>query len=272
MSSLIEGWFQLTNGHPFVDDSPDTTTSPRKTKSYLSIYDSCATLGPISSGVFAQCELRLFPGTQVLEGKVVHAHGRFSVITMANEDEPHRLQVEVHRFVVTNIDPASDDTPGELHTSVTLSGRVVSAADATDNGADKFFTLEVSDYIRDRIQTFNIWFAPFLFLFRYFLIGLHRCRLNRTTSRRWEKTTVPTHGTTVLVSGYIDGENVGVLRVEIETMQFITPARGGEGVGFPRTPGKTRFGIPVGFVFIDILISCFANDTLIGLEDRETLP
>jgi hypothetical protein len=54
---------------------------------------------------------------------------------------------------------------------------------------------------------------------------------------------------TVLISGYLDGENAGAaLLVEVETMQFITPTRGGEGVGPSRTPGKTRFGIPIGSV------------------------
>ena len=74
-----------------------------------------------------------------------------------------------------------------------------------------------------------------------------------TTSKRWEKTTVPTNGTTVMVSGYIGGENLGALQVEVETMQFITPARGNEGAGLPRTPGRTRFGIPMGFVFLMLL-------------------
>lgn len=161
MSSLIEGWFQLTNGRPFVDNSTDTASSPRKTKSYLSTYDSCATLGPISSEVFVQCELRLFPGNHVLEDKIIHAHGRFSIIYTADEDQPHHLQIEVHRFVVMNMDPSDEDTPDDLYTSVTLSGRVVSAADVTDDTADKFFMLEISEYIRDRNQTFNIRFGIF---------------------------------------------------------------------------------------------------------------
>ena len=156
MSALIEGWFQLANGCPFVDDLPGTAASTWKGKSYLSVYNSCAALGPISSEVFAKCELRLFPGNQVLEDKVVHVHGRFSVVATADGDDPFCLQVEVHRFAIMNMDPTSDDTPGDLHTSVTLSGRVVSTADATDNAADRFFTLEVSEYIRDHIQAFNI--------------------------------------------------------------------------------------------------------------------
>ena len=164
MSLLIEGWFQLMNGHPFVDDLPDATTTPRKTRSYLSIYDSCATLGPISSEDFVQCELRLFPGNNLLDDKVVHVHGQFSIIASADEDQPHKLQIEVHRFVITNMNPTDEATPDDLYTSVTLSGRVVSTTDAIDNGADRFFMLEVSEYIRDHIQLFNIRFVWFVSL------------------------------------------------------------------------------------------------------------
>ena len=56
-----------------------------------------------------------------------------------------------------------------------------------------------------------------------------------------------------MVSGYIGGENVGALQVEVETMQFITPACGNEGAGLPRTPSRTRFDIPMGFVFLMLL-------------------
>jgi hypothetical protein len=243
MTSLIEGLFQPENCRPFLDAS-----SPRKSKSYLSVYDSCAALSSISTGVFVECELRLFPAGQMIEGKVVKVHGRFSVITAADEDEP-RLQVEVHRFVVMNaMDPTSEDIPDDLCTSVTLSGRVVSLTGATGNVGDKFFTLEVSEYVRDRTQTFNIRFATSPLPLRNFLTNSCRCRLNRTTSKRWENATGPALGSTVVISGYLDGETVGALRVEVETMQFITPSRGGEGVGLPPTPGRTRFGIPKGFV------------------------
>jgi len=131
------------------------------------------------------------------------------------------------------IDPSSEDTPEGLRTSVTLSGWVVSTADASGSAADKFFTLEVSDYIQDHIQTFNIRFVTFPSLLGHFLTGLCRCQLNRTTSKRWENTTIPIQGTTVLVSGYLEGEDAGVLLVEVETMQFITPTCSGEGVGSP---------------------------------------
>lgn len=98
------------------------------------------------------------------------------------------------------------------------------------------------------------------------LIVFFSCKLNRTTSKRWEKTTVPTHGSTVLVSGYVyaklQDKCVEDIRVEVETMKFITPTRGSEVAAFPRTPGKTKFGIPIGFVFIDAVIFSFANLTL----------
>jgi len=219
---VLGSWIltQLANGRPFVGDLPDTTTSsPRKNKSYLSIYDSCAILSSISSEVFVECELQLFPGNHILEEKVVYAHGQFSVITATNEDKPC-LQIEIHWFVVMDmIDPLSEDTPEGLRTSVTLSGQVMSTADTSGSAADKFFMLEVSDYIRDHIQTFNIRFVKFPSLLGQFLTGLCRCRLNRTTSKCWENTTVPIQGTTVLVSGYLEGEDAGVLLVEVETMQ-----------------------------------------------------
>jgi len=163
MSSLIEGWFQLANGHPFVDNLPDTATSPRKNKSYLSIFDSCAVLGSIPSDVFINSEVRLYPGNHVLDKRVIHAHGRFVVVTGDNDDGPY-LQVEIHRFVIMDaMDPSDGDSPEGLRTSVTLSGRVT-VADAASGAGDKFFTLEVSDYIRDHVQTFSIRFGGFLFL------------------------------------------------------------------------------------------------------------
>jgi len=91
MASLIEGWLQPVNGRPFVDNSSDATTSPRKAKSYLTVYNSYAALGFISSKVFMDCELRLFLGGQTIEQKVIHIHGRFSVVTTVDEGEDPRL-------------------------------------------------------------------------------------------------------------------------------------------------------------------------------------
>lgn len=166
MASLIEGWFQLTNGRSFGD-----TTSPSpKSKSYLSLYNSCANLGLLSKKVFINCELRLFsPGNQDLEGRVIHAHGRFLVVTPIDGDEPH-LEIEVDRFVIMDaMDPASNNIPDDLRTSITLLGRVVPLTDVDDTTADKFFMLEVRDYVRDRNQTFNIQFVGFPLLLKHSL-------------------------------------------------------------------------------------------------------
>lgn len=170
MTSLIEGWFEPVNGQPYVDYSLDNNASPRKDKSYLIIYDACAALGSLASKLFVDCELRLWPGNQVLEQKVIHIHGRFSIAAVPGDEDPS-LKVEVHHFVIMHAndlanDPANDlntdPTPLEVRTSVTLFGQVISTTDAASNGgADKFFTLEISEYIRDRMQTFRIRFVCF---------------------------------------------------------------------------------------------------------------
>ena len=171
MTSLIEGWFELVNGRAYVDDSSDKNTSPRKDKSYLFVYDACAALGLLSSGVFVDSELQMWTKNQVLERKVLHIHGRFSIVTTPGDDDPC-LKIEVHHFVVMHAsglgsdletDPNSDPTPVEVRTSVTLCGQVTSTDDmANDSSADKFFTLEVSDYICDRTQMFRIRFVSLL--------------------------------------------------------------------------------------------------------------
>jgi len=145
--------------------------------------------------------------------------------------------------------PASNDVPDDLHTSVTLFSQVTSHTEVVENTTDKLFVMGISEYIRDHIQTFNIRFAATYTLFRPILIRLHRCRLNRTTSKRWDNTSVPTNGSTVLISGYLDGENPHALLVEIETMQFIAPPRSGESAGSPQAPGRMKFGIPKGFAY-----------------------
>ena len=58
------------------------------------------------------------------------------------------------------MDPAGDATPDDLSTSVTLLGRAASLPDVVGASADKFFMLEVRDYIRDRNQMFSIRFVP----------------------------------------------------------------------------------------------------------------
>jgi len=166
MTSLIEGWFKLENGRPYVDDSPEKSSSSRKDKSYLIVFDTCATLGSLSSGIFVDCEIRLWPGNHILEEKVVHIHGRFSIATTPDEDDPC-LKIDVHHFVVmhssdSTTHPDPDPTPLEVRTSVMLCGQVTSITNvANDGGANKFFALEVSDYVRDRVQTFRIRFVLF---------------------------------------------------------------------------------------------------------------
>ena len=60
---------------------------------------------------------------------------------------------------------------------------------------------------------------------------------------------MPVQGTTVLVSGYLNGDSPRGIFVEVETMHFIVPTtRSAERAGALQTPGKSKFGIPTGFV------------------------
>ena len=157
MASLIEGFFQFINPRQFVDDAPEVmTSSPRKDRSYLTLYDSYAGLGPVSPGRFwIPSTLRVYSPSQDLTNDIVHVHGRFSVAAAMEEGIP-RLEIEVHRFVtMDNLDP-NGDNPQDFRVSVTLFGRVSQRFDIVENTADKFFVLEVSDYIRDRTQTYTI--------------------------------------------------------------------------------------------------------------------
>ena len=248
MTSLIEGWFEPVNGRPYVDDSPEKGPSSRKDKSYLIVYDACAALGSLSSGVFADCEIRLWPGNQTLEDKVIHIHGRFSIVTAPGEDDPC-LKVDVHHFVIMHANdsatPNSDPTPLDVRASVTLCGQVTSITNvANDGSANKFFMLEVSDYVRDRVQTFHIRFVSLSpFPLRHSLTNFHRCRLNNS-NKRWEKTPLPANGSTVLISGFLCGESARELLVEVETMQFIAQARVSEVGRSPQMPGSSKFGTP----------------------------
>ena len=164
MSSLIEGWFQLTNGRSFVDNASDTAAgSPRKSRSYLTLYDSCAILGTISSETSVDSDLRLYTQGQDLKDKAVHIHGRFSLLA-ANEEQPPHLQIDVHHFIVMPaFDAGGQGLPDASHTSVVICGCIVSAAEVVGS-SDKFFMVEVSEYIRDRLQTFNIQFVMFSFV------------------------------------------------------------------------------------------------------------
>ena len=234
MTSLIEGWFLVRKKGE--DDSLNLTNSR---KSYLSIFDSLPSLGPISTEIYIDCELRLYPGPgggERLEDQVIHAHGRFCINSTG---EAPTLQMEVHRFDIMAVGESIPDT---LCTSVTLCGRVGPPEEAPD-GLDKFFTLEINEYIRDRTQMFNIRFGGSISS-RILTDNLSRCRLNRTSSKRWEKAVVPSQGITVLVSSFLDGDSPQALVVEVETMQFLSTARGAEGAGPSQSPGKSKFGVP----------------------------
>lgn len=100
MTTLISGWFQLGAGRP-NDDTTTPASSPRK-KAYLTVFDSCASLGPISTQRFIQCEIRLFLGGQFIDDKIIHAHGRFHVAPATEDNEPF-LQADIHRFDIMEI-------------------------------------------------------------------------------------------------------------------------------------------------------------------------
>jgi hypothetical protein len=261
MSSLIEGWFRLINGHPLVNGSVVPTSSPTR-KSYLSLFDACACLGPISAGAFVDCEIRLYLGRQDVEGKVVHMNGRFCVSTSVDRGEPF-LQLEVHRFDVIDAwgtsDGSDDSSPDTLCTSITLCGRVV-PCELVDEGPDKFFALEVNEYIRDRSQTFTIRFGVSSFPLAYLLMNLSRCRLNKTSSKRWEKTNVPIQGTMIQLSGFLGGDRPKDLFVEVEAMYFIPGARGMDSAGSSQSPNKSKFGTPTRFVYYLRATTPFDND------------
>ena len=56
-------------------------------------------------------------------------------------------------------------------------------------------------------------------------------------------------GSTVMISGYLEGAEAQAFLIEVEAMGFITPYRGGNVAGNIQTPGqKSSFGIPKRFV------------------------
>ena len=250
MASLIEGFFQVVNGHPSIDDSAGSTVSPsRKGRSYtLTVYDSCVTLGSLPTGAFAECQLRLYAPTQDLDGQVIHAHGRFA-IDITPEGLPS-FQIDVYRFaIISSMDPASKDPVDDLRTSVTLFGHVVPLIGSLpEHTLDRYFMLGICDYVRDHTQSYTIRFVIHFIHSLYYLISLCRCRFNRTSSKRWENTSVPSLGATILISGHLEGDTPAALVVEVETMQF-TSVRGSEGFGSPQASGRTKFGVPMKSVF-----------------------
>jgi len=154
MTTLIEGYFRLTGARQFAGGSA--------AKAYLTVYDSCAALGLMSEKVFIDTELRMY--SQGLDGMVVHLYGRFSVVPATEEDDPY-LQIEVHRFIATAINPFDETASKDRRTSVTVSGRVVPLTDIAGEVENGIFMLEVNEFIRDHNQSFTIRSAaPFFFL------------------------------------------------------------------------------------------------------------
>ena len=116
MTSLIKGWFLVRKKGE--DDSLNLTNSR---KLYLSIFNSLPSLGQISTEIYIDCELRLYPGPggrECLEDQVIHAHGRFCINSTG---EALTLQMEVHRFDIMAVGESIPDTLCPLsHYVVTL--------------------------------------------------------------------------------------------------------------------------------------------------------
>lgn len=157
MTSLIDGFFQLIDPRSFGDDEGDVASSPQKDKSYLTLYDSFFFVGCEKNKPFLPCQLRAYLGGD-LSDKVIHIHGRFVVISGAKNGEPC-LKIEVNRFAVMNgLDPSVNDGT-DFRTSVTFYGRVTRQIEGPSDSNDRFFAVEVTEYVRDRSQSYTIWFV-----------------------------------------------------------------------------------------------------------------
>ena len=121
MASLIEGFFQVVNPRQFDNIVIDDTGSPQRKRSPLTLYDSFLTLGTASAREWLPCHLRLYSPERDMDGQILHAHGRFAILP-ASEEESHRVNIEVHRFVIMSNLDLDDDKPLEFRTSVTLYG------------------------------------------------------------------------------------------------------------------------------------------------------
>ena len=142
------------NGQPYGGDQSESTPSSQRSKSYLTLYDSYAAIGPTPTSVSVDCELRTYSPGLSLDDTLIQAHGRF--IIKRETGEPPHLDIELHHFaVVKGIDPTDPDLHG-LRTSVTQCGRVISTTDTTDLSADRYIMLEVSEYVRDQTQTSTV--------------------------------------------------------------------------------------------------------------------
>jgi hypothetical protein len=161
MTSLIEGFFQVVNPHQFGDNAINAgTPSPQKAKSYLTLYNSYVGIGPIAQREWLLCQLRLYSPDQGLDGRVVQVHRRFIVVPSSLEDD-HCFEIEVHCFVFMNdMDPTSKNPPN-THFSVTVYSQVDRQLDSPTGTLDKFFTVEVIEFIRDHLQTYHLWFIVY---------------------------------------------------------------------------------------------------------------
>ena len=149
MSSLFEGWLQLYKGRRHE-------ASPTVKSADLFVYESCASLGPLSASDFIAAEVRLLPSGSSVQQKVLHVHGRFCVLTRA--DGSIILQIDIQRFVIMeNMNPLDSDVPGGLCSSVTVQGDVISTHDGSSGDvAVKFFMLKVSERMRDSTKMYTI--------------------------------------------------------------------------------------------------------------------
>lgn len=156
MSALIEGWFHIFNGRPFDEVVQDSNpSSPRKIRPLLTLHDCCTTIGVLCKKVHLESDLRLYSQIRDLHQRLIYARGRFS-LTPTDEGAAF-VQIDAYRITILDLDP--EDSPDDIRTSVTLYGRVVPINDVVENTPDRFFMLEVSDYVRDHTQTFTIRFA-----------------------------------------------------------------------------------------------------------------
>lgn len=160
MASLIEGFFEVVDPREFGDEATGTTSSPQRDRSYLTLYDSYIGLGP-EKKTWLPCKLRIYAPGQDLSDNVLHVHGRFVIVPTSGGEDPC-FKIEVHRFLPM-VDFIQDEK--KLRFSVTFYGRIYQQIDSPPGTEDGFFSVEVSDYVRDRSQSYIIrfvvsWFAP----------------------------------------------------------------------------------------------------------------
>lgn len=87
---------------------------------------------------------------------------------------------------------------------------------------------------------------------RHVLIHIFRCRLNRSIpgNKRWLNTNVPQNGSSVMISGYLESEEICELLVEVETLHYISGLGASEATPSPQASKPGKFGTPKRFVFV----------------------